>query len=79
MLATDFAEALRSGSHGMVDDMSANHGHPWGFPLDEIETTVHFWFAELDHSVPPATGRYLTAAVPGCGIRPAGCLPGQPA
>ena len=64
MLIRDFAEALRAGAEGMVDDMAANHGRPWGFPLDEIEAKVHFWVCELDRSVPPAMGRYLGNIVP---------------
>ena len=66
MLAKDFAEALRFGAQGMTDDMAANHGHPWGFPLNEIHITVHFWTCELDHSVPPAMGNYLSDMVPDC-------------
>ena len=64
MLALDFAEALRAGAAGMADDMAANHGRPWGFPLDAIEAKVLFWFCELDRSVPPAMGRYLSRTVP---------------
>lgn len=65
MLVKDFTEALRQGGQGMVDDMAANHGGRWGFALHQIETQVHFWYAELDHSVPVAMGRYLTSQVPG--------------
>jgi pimeloyl-ACP methyl ester carboxylesterase len=64
MLTRDFSEALCVGAEGMVDDMTANHGRPWGFPLDEIEAEVHFWICELDRSVPPAMGRYLSETVP---------------
>ena len=63
MLARDFGEALRAGAQGMVDDMAANHGRPWGFPLDKIEVKVHFWICELDRSVPPAMGEYLCQTV----------------
>ena len=66
MLIEDFTEALRGGAQGMVSDMSANHGRPWGFPLDKIKIRVLFWFCELDLSVPPAMGRYLSNAVPNC-------------
>lgn len=68
MLIKDFAEALRVGAQGMVNDMAANHGLPWGFPLDKIESRVLFWFCELDHSVPPAMGRYLSSTVPACEV-----------
>jgi pimeloyl-ACP methyl ester carboxylesterase len=64
MLTKDFTEALRSGTQGMVDDMAANHGRSWGFPLEEIQTKVRFWICELDSSVPPAMGRYLSRTVP---------------
>lgn len=66
MLIKDFTEALRGGAQGMVSDMSANHGRPWGFPLDKIKIRVLFWFCELDLSVPPAMGRYLSNTVPNC-------------
>jgi len=65
MLARDFAEALRGGAQGMVDDMAANHGRPWGFPLERIRLRVRFWYGDLDRSVPPAMGRYLSNTVPG--------------
>lgn len=65
MLVKDFTEALRQGGQGMVDDMAANHGRPWGFLLDRIETRVIFWYAEHDRSLPPAMGRYLAGKVPG--------------
>ncbi|NGZ94791.1 MAG: hypothetical protein CV089_01435 [Nitrospira sp. WS110] len=66
LLAKDFTEALRNGSQGMVDDMDANHGHPWGFPLVEIKVEVHCWFGELDLGVPPAVGQYLCDTIPNC-------------
>lgn len=68
MLTKDFTEALRVGAQGMVSDMAANHGLPWGFPLDKIQSRVLFWFCELDRSVPPAAGRYLSSTVPGCEV-----------
>ncbi len=68
LLTKDFAEALRVGAQGMVSDMAANHGLPWGFPLDKIQSRVLFWFCELDRSVPPAAGRYLSSAVPVCEV-----------
>ncbi|WP_299668568.1 alpha/beta hydrolase [uncultured Ruegeria sp.] len=64
MLVEDFAEALRPGGQGMVDDMATNHGQPWGFRLNDIRTKVVFWYGALDHSVSPAMGRYLADQVP---------------
>jgi pimeloyl-ACP methyl ester carboxylesterase len=69
MLVKDFAEAVRGGAEGMVDDMAANHGRPWGFSLATIESKVLFWSCELDRSVPPAMGTYLSHAVPSCQAR----------
>jgi pimeloyl-ACP methyl ester carboxylesterase len=64
MLVKDFTEAVGNGSQGMIDDMRANHGQPWGFPLEQIKARVHFWYCEFDRSVPAAMGRYLNATVP---------------
>jgi pimeloyl-ACP methyl ester carboxylesterase len=64
MLIDDFREALGAGPQGMVDDMAANHGRPWGFALDAIETEVRIWSCDLDRSVPPAMGRYLNETLP---------------
>lgn len=64
MLVKDFTEALLNGSQGMVDDMSANHGHSWGFSLDHINTKVHFWYGEVDRSASVAMGQYLSSTVP---------------
>lgn len=66
VLADDFAEALRAGAQGMVDDMASNHGRPWGFPLAEIPVPVHVWSCERDQSVPPAMARHLIGEIPGC-------------
>ncbi|MDY6998687.1 MAG: alpha/beta hydrolase [Actinomycetota bacterium] len=66
MLVDDFTEAVRGGGSGMVDDMAANHGRPWGFPLDQITSAVLVWSCELDRSVPPAMGRYLSETIPSC-------------
>lgn len=68
LLTMDFTEALGAGAQGMVSDMAANHGLPWGFPLDKIQSRVLFWFCELDRSVPPAAGQYLSSTVPACEV-----------
>lgn len=71
MLAAAFAEALHAGAQGRADDMSANHGHRWGFSLAEISAPVHVWACELDLSVPPAMARYLCEQIPNCKLTPA--------
>ncbi len=63
MLVDDFTEALCQGSSGMVNDMKANHGCPWGFTLEEIKCHIKFWTCDLDRSVSPAMGHYLAEAV----------------
>lgn len=64
MLIKDFTEALHLGGQGMVDDMQANHGRSWGFPLEQISVPVMLWYATLDRSVPQAMGRYLAQMIP---------------
>ena len=66
VLTDEFTEALRAGTQGMVDDMAANHGRPWGFPLSEISVPVHVWSCERDRSVPPAMAQRLIEEIPGC-------------
>lgn len=66
MLVKDFAEAVRGGAAGMIDDIAANHGRPWGFPLEQIRSEVLLWSCELDRSVPPAMGESLSRALPFC-------------
>lgn len=66
MLASDFAEAVHNGAAGIVDDMAANHGRPWGFALEQIRCEVLLWSCELDRSVPPGAGTYLCNAMPSC-------------
>jgi hypothetical protein len=53
----------------MADDMAADHGRPWDFPLEEIVIKVFFWFCELDKSVPPAMGWYLSSMILGCEVK----------
>ena len=65
MLIEDFSEALQQGAQGMIDDMRANHGEPWGFELDSISCHTKIWACEFDRSVSPAMGRYLAENIPG--------------
>jgi pimeloyl-ACP methyl ester carboxylesterase len=66
MLVKDFREALRTGGQGMVDDMNANHGQPWGFPLNEIKIRVQLWCGEVDQSAPRCMSKYLSSTIPKC-------------
>ncbi len=69
MLVSDFAEAVRNGATGIIDDLAANHGRPWGFSLEQIRSEVLLWSCELDRSVPPGAGTYLSTAIPSCRVK----------
>jgi hypothetical protein len=69
MLVKDFSEALKQGSQGMIDDLAANHGQPWEFPINEVRIKVTFWYCTLDHSVPLSMGKYPSATVPNSDLR----------
>jgi pimeloyl-ACP methyl ester carboxylesterase len=63
-LAAGFAEALRTGVDGWVDDDLA-FTRPWGFELDEIAVPVFLWQGSADLMVPFDHGRWLARHVPG--------------
>ena len=58
-------EAFRRGSQGAALE-NALYARPWGFRLQDITKQVHLWHGELDINNPPAMGRYLASAIPGC-------------
>lgn len=47
LLAASYAEAVRQGPEGWVDDVLALR-RPWGFSPEEIEAPVHLWHGEAD-------------------------------
>jgi pimeloyl-ACP methyl ester carboxylesterase len=63
-LAANFAEALRTGVDGWVDDDLA-FTRPWGFDLPELAVPVFLWQGSEDLMVPFAHGEWLAAHVPG--------------
>ena len=63
-MAASFAEALRTGVDGWVDDDLAFVA-PWGFTLDEITVPTFVWQGSEDLMVPFAHGQWLAAHVPG--------------
>ena len=63
MLA-NFAEALRTGVDGWVDDDLA-FVKPWGFDLDAITVPTFVWHGAEDKMAPFAHGEWLAANVPG--------------
>ena len=63
-MAANFAEALRTGVDGWVDDDLAFTA-PWGFTLDEVTVPTFVWQGSQDLMVPFAHGQWLAAHVPG--------------
>lgn len=63
-LAAQFAEAVRTGAHGWIDDDLA-FVRPWGFDLGAIRVPTFLWQGDQDLMVPFAHGRWLAANVPG--------------
>ena len=65
VLAADLREGFRQGSKGPARDVVLL-GRRWGFRLEEIKVPVFLWQGEADTLVPPAMGRHMAAAIPGC-------------
>lgn len=63
-MAANFAEALRRGTDGWVDDDLA-FTRPWGFELGELAVPAFLWQGSEDLMVPFAHGQWLAAAIPG--------------
>ncbi|HEY1011586.1 MAG TPA: alpha/beta hydrolase [Herpetosiphonaceae bacterium] len=61
----DAPEIYRQGGAGVAADIQLVT-HPWGFRLEDIRAPVLLWQGEDDRNVPPAMGRYLARAIPGC-------------
>jgi pimeloyl-ACP methyl ester carboxylesterase len=63
-MAAGFAEALRTGVDGWLDDDLA-FARPWGFELDQLSVPVFLWQGSEDLRVPFAHGQWLARNVPG--------------
>jgi pimeloyl-ACP methyl ester carboxylesterase len=63
-MAASFAEGLRLGVDGWVDDDLA-FTRPWGFDLTEIAVPTFLWQGSEDLMVPFAHGQWLAANIPG--------------
>jgi pimeloyl-ACP methyl ester carboxylesterase len=68
LLAEAYAEALRSGPYGWIDDALALRDH-WGFELSEIRVPVRLWHGADDTFSPASHTRWLAERVPGCEVR----------
>jgi pimeloyl-ACP methyl ester carboxylesterase len=63
-MAGSFAEALRAGVEGWLEDDLA-FTRPWGFELAEVTAPVMLWQGSADLMVPFAHGQWLASRVPG--------------
>jgi pimeloyl-ACP methyl ester carboxylesterase len=63
-MAANFAEALRTGPDGWVDDDLA-FVRSWGFELADVNVPVSLWQGSEDLMVPFSHGRWLAANIPG--------------
>lgn len=65
MLDEAFADALRPGLDGWVDDVVALFGQPWGFDPAAVTVPVRLWHGVQDPVVPFAHAEWLAARIPG--------------
>jgi pimeloyl-ACP methyl ester carboxylesterase len=72
-MAASSRESFRQGAQG-VELQFGLTTRPWGFRPEDITVPVHLWHGEADRNAPPAMGRYLARAIPGCQAR---FLPGE--
>jgi pimeloyl-ACP methyl ester carboxylesterase len=63
-LAADFAEAVRKGAAGWIDDDLA-FVRPWGFDPAGVTVPTFLWQGDADLMVPFAHGRWLAERIPG--------------
>ena len=64
LFATSFAEGLRPGAGGWIDDDLA-FCSPWGFDVGSISVPVAVWQGSTDTLVPPSHAAWLAQAIPG--------------
>jgi pimeloyl-ACP methyl ester carboxylesterase len=67
LLTRTYAEALRCGADGWIDDVLAFR-RPWGFDLGKIEIPVLLWHGAEDVFSPVAHTRWLADQIPGAHI-----------
>ncbi|GIF37979.1 alpha/beta fold hydrolase [Actinoplanes xinjiangensis] len=63
LLTASYAEALRVGPYGWIDDILAFRGD-WGFPVDQIVPPVRLWHGADDTFSPVSHSRWLADRIP---------------
>ncbi|MGI5493565.1 alpha/beta fold hydrolase [Microtetraspora malaysiensis] len=64
MLGAAFAEAVRPGMDGWIDDEFALYGLPWGFDPAGITTPARVWHGAQDTVIPVSHARWLAGRIP---------------
>jgi pimeloyl-ACP methyl ester carboxylesterase len=64
MLTAAYAEAVRPGLAGAVENTIALFGTPWGFDAGGIGAPVRIWHGEQDSVVPATHARWVAARIP---------------
>jgi len=67
LLTDSYAEALRGGPDGWIDDVLALRAD-WGFTLTEIHMPVRLWHGADDNFAPASHSRWLAAQIPGAQV-----------
>lgn len=64
MLGAAYAEAIRLGNDGWIDDELALFGMPWGFDPATVAAPVRVWHGDLDTVVPVTHAAWLAERLP---------------
>jgi pimeloyl-ACP methyl ester carboxylesterase len=65
VLVESLTEAYRAGSRGPAWEMGI-YTRPWGFRLEDIQTSVYLSHGEQDANAPITMGRHLASVIPDC-------------
>jgi pimeloyl-ACP methyl ester carboxylesterase len=64
MLAAAYAEAIRPGLDGWIDDELALYALPWGFDPATVAAPARVWHGDLDTVIPAAHAVWLAGRMP---------------
>lgn len=62
-ITSSYAEALRSGNSGWIDDALAFRGN-WGFRFEDVKCPVKLWHGAADRFSPPRHTTWLASKIP---------------